>query len=376
VSDGSANQQFYLGQTSVDPNSLQLQVDADGIGYADWKRTDDLGTAGINDKFFELDSEAGVVSFGDGVRGVVPAVTRRIRVAKMRAGGGVAGNLPAQTLASITVTGKPANLQVFQPVSTSGGADAESLADAERRIPAMLRHRDRAVTTEDYQTLAKTTPGASIGRVEVLPLFHPQTPQSTVPGVVSVMVLPQNNTLSPPNPRPDRALLQTVFAYLEPRKPLATELYVIGCEYRGIGLSVGISVRSGYGPDTVASQVAAALKNALWPLPPGGFTQTGYPLGRTVRALELQVIAASVPGVDEVTGISLFTYQNGVYSRVTKPTSVQAELALDRYVLPELLRVVVVTGDEGQTVPPPDSLEPEAGPQPDGTPIPLVPEVC
>ncbi len=53
---------------------------------------------------FELDSEAGTIRFGDGVRGRVPEAQMRIRLAYGRFGGGVAGNLPAGSLSAITAT--------------------------------------------------------------------------------------------------------------------------------------------------------------------------------------------------------------------------------------------------------------------------------
>jgi predicted phage baseplate assembly protein len=302
----------------------------------------------------------------------------------MRIGGGAAGNLPPNSLSGLSgvdLTSKPVTgLQVIQPMSLQGGVDSETLASAEQRIPALLRNRDRAVTTQDYQNLASTVPGAAVGRVEVLPLFHPQNFEANVPGVVSVMIWPERETVGLPNPRADRALLETVFAYLEPRKPLATELYVIGCAYVGIGLSIGIAVRNGFGPDTVAAQVKAAVQNALWPLPPGGYTQTGYPLGRPIRTLELEVVIANVPGVDEVTGINLFRkLASGAYVQVTSRNSSDPRpaWALQSWELPELLQCVVATGGEGETVPAATTLDPAITTDgQDGIAIPVVPEVC
>ncbi|MDV7400017.1 baseplate J/gp47 family protein, partial [Arthrospira platensis SPKY1] len=79
---------------------------------------------------------------------------------------------------------------VRQPLPATGGEDAESLTQAERRIPALLRHRERAVTEDDYRQLAAEVPGAEAGRVEVLARFKPRERRFDVPGVVSVMVLP------------------------------------------------------------------------------------------------------------------------------------------------------------------------------------------
>ena len=81
-------------------------------------------------------------------------------------------------------------ITVVQPIATTGGADSETLDHAEQRLPGLLRHQNRAVTADDYQSLAQDVPGAGVARAEVLPLFKPQTRSSDIPGVVSVMVLP------------------------------------------------------------------------------------------------------------------------------------------------------------------------------------------
>ena len=77
-----------------------------------------------------------------------------------------------------------------QPMALGGSADAETLREAERRIPARLNHRERAVTGDDYRVLARETPGVDVGRVELLPRFKPQTRMEEIPGIVTVMALP------------------------------------------------------------------------------------------------------------------------------------------------------------------------------------------
>ena len=364
VSDGSIDQQFQLPGQSVEPEALVIQVEEPGRGYQVWQRIDDLGLAGRDDSVFSLDAEAGSIQFGNGVRGRVPDAGQRIRVATMRAGGGSAGNLPANALSAISTPG----LRVLQSLPTDGGVDSETLADAEQRIPAFFRHKDRAVTGADYRALVAATPGVHIGRVEVLPFFKPQQRRTTVPGVVSVMVLPYQPVGEAPNPRADRYLLETVHAYLDDRRPLATELYAIGCDYKPIGVSVGISIHDGFGRETVLNAVRDALRAYLWPLAPGGTDSTGWPLGRTVRDRELEVAVARVPGVSAVfQPIHVFTRSGDDWS------TPMAEIGLDQWQLPELLSVVVVAEADAPTnlsgVPNPFANKSAVA-------VPVVPKVC
>jgi predicted phage baseplate assembly protein len=297
----------------------------------------------------------------------------------MRSGGGMAGNVPPGTLTEIKARGFDGNpvtrkLAVDQPLPTDGGADTESLAEAERRIPALIRHRDRAVTEEDFRRLAADTPGVSLGRVEVMPRFKPQQRRSDVPGVVSVMVLPWKSQTQPPNPRADRPLIEAVHAWLDVRRPLTCELYVIGCEYVPLSLGVGIAVRDGFGHDQVINDVRDALRRYLWPLPPGGPDGGGWPLGRAAGDRELEVAVARVPGVSAVAGVNLFRREmvNDAErwrllhrARANDPVA----LAMAAWQLPELIGVVVVTGDAPEDL----RLGDGAG---DEIPIPVVPEVC
>ena len=125
----------------------------------------------------------------------------------------------------------------------------------------------------------------------------------------------------------------------------------------------------------VSQQVEDALRRYLWPLQPGGALQTGWPLGRTVRSLELEVIISQVPGVVEVNGAQLFLKQADNSYTAASVGAAQQEVALKMYQLPELLRVKVIAGPDGSGVAPASSLEPDVDPDA-GVAVPVVPKVC
>ncbi len=379
-SDGSADQVIALPLASVQADSLVLQVEEAGRGYVTWQPVADLALAGRDDAVYQLDSEAGSVRFGDGIHGRIPEAGRRIRIAHLRAGGGQAGNLPAGSLQAVEgrgVDGRPLTrkLKPVQGIATAGGADAESLQEAERRIPARLRHRNRAVTEDDYHALVAEVPGVSVGRVEVLPRFLPRQRRFNVPGVVSVMVLPHKSSQEAPNPRPDQPMIQRVHDYLSARRPLATELYVIGCEYVPLAVTAGITVKPGFGHEQVAHDVRQALRQYLWSLPPHGPQGDGWPLGRAVGDRELEVVAARVRGVAGVSGVNLFRRRAGDWQAVARPQPCEpVELPLQAWQLPELLAVTVAS--DGVT---PDQVVTEgggAGEGGGGIALPVVPEIC
>src|SRR5690348_545499 len=152
-------------------------------------------------------------------------------------------------------------------------------------------------------------------------------------------------------------------------------MYVIATEYVPLGLSVAVEVRNGFGLQQVAQQVEQALRVYLWPNPPGGAAGQGWPLGRTVRSLELEVIVSQVPGVVEVNGLLLFQpLSGGQYEQIAPAGGTNAELTLKSWQLPELLQVQVTPGADGSGVSP-GNLTPEV-PTDNTVAVPIVPKLC
>lgn len=369
---GQPDLEVRLPFGNLEVATFQLEVEEAGRGFVPWQQIEDLALATNPGPVFSFDPEAGTVRFGDGVRGRIPARGARLRVARMRSGGGAEGNTAAGTLTSIsapaTVT---VRLKASQPLPATGGQDAETLETALQRIPAIFRHRDRAVAADDYRQLALASPGVQVGRVEVLPRFKPQQRRSDVPGVVTVMALPARAGLEAPYPNVDRRFREAVYKHLEPRKPLGVELYVIGCEYVPLGLTVGIDNPGG--SEAVHTAVKEALQRYLFALPPHGPQQGGWPLGRTVRRRELEVVVSRVAGVEGVSGPNLFVRNEaGAWTRLLPAAGTDnAELFLQPWQLPELVSVLVSTGEASQEfkAPRPPSAR-------EGIAIPVVPEVC
>jgi hypothetical protein len=397
-SSGAADQEFQLPATSIEPETLVLEVEDQGR-WDPWMRVDDLFTldpesdvrvnldAARDARVFQLDATAGTVLFGDGVRGRIPPAGSRIRAHQLRSGGGVAGNLPAGTLKALsatTLTGESvgSRLVVTQSMELRGGTDVETLREAERRIPARLLHRERAVTADDYRALARETPGVAVGRVELLPRFKPQQRHEEIPGIVTVMVLPDRPLGPPPNPRADRPFLEAVHAWLDTRRPLGTELYVIGCEYIPVAVSVVVTVAESAQPDTTLQAVKDAMRRVLWPLAGGGFDQQGWPLGRALSNRELAVEVARVQGVSEVGGLNVF--RRNASSGAWEPlgdsrTGREQNLSFERWQLPELLAVVAVADDTATGAPmsiPGGFSNPFADPNAVPLAVPVVPDTC
>jgi hypothetical protein len=123
--------------------------------------------------------------------------------------------------------------------------------------------------------------------------------------------------------------------------------------------------------------VELVLRQYLWPLAPGGFSKTGWPLGRMVRSLELEVIVSQVAGITEVDGLLLFqVLSDGTYQPLPVDTNNRSELVFQSWQLPELLKVVVATGPDGTFVPAATSLTTAATSDSGTVAVPVVPNLC
>lgn len=363
--NGVSAQRVSLPASDVDPASVLIEVEEED-GFTLWQAAPVLAGSGPGARVFTVDS--GAVRFGDDIDGRMPPAGGRIRLLGYRSGGGASGNLPGKTLKNIGVSG----VKVEQPVATVGGVDAETLDAAERRIPAFLQHRDRCITAADYQRLALDLPDASVGRAEVLPRFKPHEPTPDVPGVVSVMVLPAVPFVPGPAPRPDRHLVDKVHGWLDQRRPLATELYIIGPDYVPLAATVALQVSDPANRDAILQAIRLEIRRHFWPLVPGGMNGSGWPLGEPVRVQELSVVIARMPGVRVLAEVALFTRKGGVWKPLGNEVS--DRLALEAWQLPELERVLVVEGD---AAPDASALGPGGGSlSGDGLAVPVVPQHC
>jgi len=110
------------------------------------------------------------VVFGDGTFGALVPQEAAI-VATYRIGGGLAGNIPLNSV-NTTITGliqalsNPVPVQITNTSSTGqGGQEAETLDQARVNIPYYTRTNDRAVTLADYQTIAQQYNDPQFGSV-------------------------------------------------------------------------------------------------------------------------------------------------------------------------------------------------------------------
>jgi hypothetical protein len=352
---GEPDQTFTLMNRPVLPDTVQLTVDG-----VPWKQTDDLLAApseiadATRSRQFAVDSASAKITFGTGLQGARPVAGSKIIVSYFY-GGGVAGNVGIGAINSSPQL--PAGFQISNPLPTSGGTAGESLDEAEKRIPLFLQNAGRAVSASDFKDIVDSTPGIDLGRVEILPLYNPDSGVNA-PGVVTVMVIP-NDPQTPQGPVPDGYFLQSVCNYLEPRRLLTTEVHVVGPDYQDVSVSVGFDMVPGKDVAVVTEGVKAAISNYISPLT-GGLSGTGWPLRKPVVDRELLAQAARVNGIADINDVSMW---DGTGTKI-------ATLPITNLQLPRLTQVGANIGQPG------DLTQTSVGGGPTLVPVPVVPSVC
>ena len=119
-----------------------------------WHEQPSLLLSGAADRDYAIEPARGRIMFGDGERGRIPPASAALLARRYRSGGGRVGNVAARTIAQLL--GPVGGVEsVVNPIAAQGGADTEPYAAVGVRGPASVRHRGRAVTCADYETMAR-----------------------------------------------------------------------------------------------------------------------------------------------------------------------------------------------------------------------------
>lgn len=279
-----------LSYPSVINGSVEVAVN--GVS---WSEVSSLVYAAPTELAFEvrlLATGETVVVFGDDLFGAAPAAQATIAVT-YRTGGGVSGNVVSGQIAAsitgqITSLASPVTVTVTNEQPGSGGLAAQSLDEARLRIPAFIRTNDRAVTLDDYQTLA-TEFSSAAGQVRFARATV-RTQNSLLEGNVVVLYAWTSG--------PDNALvplsvgLKTALqAYLQTKAVGTDYVLVADGTATEFPLSCRFKATPGYDVATVEEAVLGATSTFVTALAPGA----------TAVYSQLVLTLAAVPGVLAVT---------------------------------------------------------------------------
>ena len=279
-----------------------IQVEKSVDEWEDWIKVADFTTSNETDRHYRIDMKTGEIVFGNGLNGCIPQPGQRIRAYSYQTSLAEKGNLPARLQWRIKENGFESFLGKNNS-RASGGKAAEKTEDTVQRVRNDFNTRHRAITSDDYETLALATPGIRVARAKALPNYHPDYPCNSIPGAVTVIVLPFSWKNTQPTV-PGNAFLATVLEHLDAHRLITTDLHVIAPVFVGISVSCKIYLKRKSSPSGVEQRVTDKLEAFLDPIT-GGPDKKGWRFGRSVYSSEIYQLIDLVEGVENVTNVIL-----------------------------------------------------------------------
>jgi hypothetical protein len=267
-------------------------------------------------KVYRLNPVTGEISFGnyDDEKkqgyGSVPPMGTDIRALSYRyVAGGTSGNVrPGRVVAlGTTLQGQlPAGISGVANLGAAlGGADEELIETTLRRAPEEIKSRNRAVTAEDYEFLAREL-ATNVRIVRCLPprLQENGDPWTfggitRAPGNVNVIIVPDQGE-EDTSPEPTSDLVREVQAFLDRRRDLTAKLQVLGPRYLPVIVEVELTIwkqaiEAATDLKMVQVDTLGKIKAILHPTR-GGEKQAGWQVGQHVFVSDL--LKAIMPADD------------------------------------------------------------------------------
>lgn len=336
VSDGSPWQIFSLPRAPVLEGFVQTFVSYSETWNSRWNQVEDIRAAAYGESSFQVEytpQGAALIQFGSSNSGAIPPQGAVIKCL-YRIGGGVRGNVDANTLTVISDDISLAGLIVTNPEMARGGADKETLESIRRNASwvggAATNH---AVTLTDFEKISlshvsvgkssASSNDPSVVRVAIAPIDD-----GTVrPGIVDVSldsskILPRELAVDPcGNPVPPGATATTRMSdYFTNTVIPSVERSLLDAAFAGaavqvdppcyVELFVGITViHAETAPDTLKAAVRERLRQAMsYRYVDFGMTFRPYDLARmfaTMRGVENVIVNRLTRGEHDQTGVSV-----------------------------------------------------------------------
>jgi Baseplate J-like protein len=275
------------------PESIKPDEDTGG-SWVRWHEVENFFDSQPASRHYVCDPIKGEFSFADGRKGWVPPTGRDSIMCEYRVGGGAAGNVGAHTLTVLKQSIAFVE-SVTNPFAAQGGADPESIEDAKRRGTYAIKNRDRAITAEDYESLALAA-SRRVARAKCVQASD---------GSISLLLVPKaERENGDARAVPSRDLIDRVAGFIDKRRLITARVNVGKPRLVPVSLELTISLKAGATADRVKADVKEKVKRLLNPLH-GGPKGDGWPFGRAVGKADLYPVVEGVDGVDRITDLTI-----------------------------------------------------------------------
>lgn len=312
TSEGVAGQSFQLKRRPVVPSEAPLVLEvSETDGWQEWTQVRDFSSSSGDDRHFVFDAVAAEARLGPGVRGLdgtlqtygaTPLKGAQLRVRSYRTGGGGRGNV-ARGVITVLKSSIPYVARVSNQRAAAGGVDGEDIENAKVRGPILLRTLGRAVTTEDYEHLAREA-APEVARVHCV-----AAGDGADAGALRVLVVPAAaagaGRLRFEQLVPAEETLKKIAARLDECRVIGSRVLVEPPRYTGITVVARLRSLPRFSPARLQDAVLEALYTYFHPIT-GGPDGTGWPFGRPVNLGEVYAVLQAVRGTELVEDLRIF----------------------------------------------------------------------
>jgi hypothetical protein len=234
--------------------AIMTELPDSGGRYVEWRKVKDFSSAGTDDFVYTLDTENGIITFGDCINGMAPDGEIMIIGYSLTRGAG--GCVTKGKINEINGFDRD-EIYVENLRASVGGLGEETMEDCFVKAQKLLRTSGTIVTDEDCEKCISGTQGLRIEKCKVIK-------NDSSDGIVTTAVVKpySQDGMGVPGER----YVKNILSVLEPRRMLGTQFRIVRPEYAEISVYADVTVSRNYSNpgDAVRNAVAgffAAIKD-------------------------------------------------------------------------------------------------------------------
>jgi predicted phage baseplate assembly protein len=278
-------------------------VDGKDTYCSKWEQVNDFDSSTPDDYHYVVNMPEGKVGFGNGANGRIPDKGDMI-IMRYRFGAASATLIKPETGFTSVNDNSIQVLSGINPLASSPRTDQETIEEAQTRARNDLKTPFKAVSSSEYECIAKLTPGLRVARAKAIPSSEPGS------NTVKLVVVPFSLSKLPTS---SNGFLRTVAKHLDKHRLITTKVIVVGPRYIGVSVTVSLTIEDDIDAHVVKGGIRKALDDFLTPISDAlpqltticNTQNGGWPFGKAVYKSEIYAQIDAVPGVDNITNLSL-----------------------------------------------------------------------
>ena len=222
--------------------AVMTELPDSGGRYVEWKKVNDFSLAGSDDFVYTLDTEKGVITFGDCIHGMAPEGEIMIIGYSLTRGAG--GNVTKGKINEISGFDR-SEIYVENLRASSGGSDEETVEECVIKAQKLSETTETIVTDEDCERRVSAAQGL---RIEKCRVIKSDSGDGTV---MPVVVKPYS---ADGMGVPDERYIRNILTSLEPHRMLGTQFRIVRPEYAQVSVYADVTVMRNF-PDSKMSVI-------------------------------------------------------------------------------------------------------------------------